>query len=225
MPDIFTASEQQPEEHPTPIQVQKPSPKPTQQIQPQSVSSGGWRMFSAFQTNPQGMHFQDQENDETILLFLRRHFLSNTNWITTTVFLSLLPPLASILLLLTNLSFFTIPGRYLLILLLFYYLILFGYAYVNFLMWFYNVGIITNHRVIDVDLISLTTKNVAATILGDIKDVTYHQTGLMSSFFDYGDVMMETEGMKSNFEFNAIPHPAKVADTISTLVAHQPNHD
>lgn len=215
MPDIFTAPDEQPA-------VQKPPPKQSPQPQSNPMRSN-MHLFTAFQTNPQGMHFQDQEDDETVLLFLRRHFLSNANWISATVFFLLLPPLASLFLLFANLSFVTIPGRYLLLLLLFYYLILFGYAYINFLMWFYNVGIVTNHRVIDVDLTSLTTKNVAATILADIKDVTYHQTGLMSSFFDYGDVTMETEGRRANFEFNAIPHPAKVADTISTLVAHQPN--
>lgn len=221
MPDVFVAKEKKaPPKQSSQAITRQPSP-----AQPKAAPSGALRFFTAFQPKPKGLHFEDQDANEQVELFLRRHFLSNLDWIITTVVFTLIPPLGSLLFLFVDLSAFAIPGRFTLILLLFYYLILFGYAYVNFVMWFYNVGIITNRRVIDVDLTSLTTKNVATTTLWDIKDVSYHQTGLLSSFFDYGDVFMQTEGLRSNFEFNAVPHPAKVADMISELVADQPTHD
>jgi hypothetical protein len=225
MPDVFVAKEKDPV-HVTPTpQPTRPSAPASSPPSPSAVKKPSLRFFTAFQVKPQGLHFEDQEENERIELFLRRHFLSNLDWIMMSIVSVLIPPLGSLLFFVIDLSAFTIPGRFTLILLLFYYLILLGYAYINFVMWFYNVGIVTNQRVIDVDLSSLTTKNVAATTIRDIKDVSYHQKGLLSSFFDYGDVFIQTEGLRSNFEFNAVPHPDKIADTISTLVSKQPTHD
>ena len=71
---------------------------------------------------------------------------------------------------------------------------------------------------IDVDTSHISQKNIASTGIGDIVDVEYSQTGFFSGIFHYGNVHMQTEGVKPNFEFLGIPNPAKAADIILDLM-------
>jgi hypothetical protein len=105
-----------------------------------------------------------------------------------------------------------------------YYLIVIGFALNQFVTWFYQVGLITNIRIIDVDFHSLLSRNIAYTELADIVDTEAHQKGLLQSIFDYGSVGVQTAGMKANFEFSNIPFPNKVADLISDLMRDTKEH-
>ena len=98
------------------------------------------------------------------------------------------------------------------------YLIVFGYAFVSYVSWFFNIGIVTNLRVVDVDVNDITSKSVAATEMKDILDVEYNQKGFLQNFFDYGNVHMQLAGQNPNFEFLFIPRPARTADVISDLM-------
>jgi hypothetical protein len=211
MPDIFS-SEIKPaisKEHAPP----DPLP-PTQHLPHEKVTA-----FSTFARFPQGIRFQNQEQGEDVHLFLRRHIITNVPWLLTTVALCLLPVLLIILSPLFSDFPLRIPVTYSLYILLFYYLIVFGYILVNFSTWFNHVGIITNFRVVDIDVTHIGSKNVASTNIVDIVDVEYSQSGFLSNFFNYGNVHLQTEGLKANFEFNHIPNPAKAADVVSDLMA------
>lgn len=175
--------------------------------------------FSAFHTSPEGISFENQEPNEKIYLFLRRHFITILPWIAGTFIFALLPPLVFLSVSVLDLALPEIPGNIILIVTLFYYLILFGFAFINYVVWFYNVGLVTNLRVVDIDVQNLQSKNVAATPIEGIVDVEYSQHGLIQNIFDYGNVLMQTEGVKANFEFLAIPHPAKVTDIMSDLIS------
>jgi hypothetical protein len=174
-------------------------------------------IFSSLIQFPQKICFENQEPNERIHLFLRRHFITNIGWILPTIFFSLLPFVIWVFLALSGISTSEVPLSYLLILTIFYYLIVFGYALINFVIWFYNVGIVTQQRVIDIDVHNITSKNVASTNLSDIVDVEYSQQGILASTLNYGDVNLQTEGLKPNFEFHKIPQPALVADIINDL--------
>src|SRR3989338_9386657 len=56
-----------------------------------AVSSEPVHMLSAFCENPIGIAFAEQASDEKILLFLRRHFITNLLWILISVVLLLFP--------------------------------------------------------------------------------------------------------------------------------------
>jgi hypothetical protein len=98
-----------------------------------------------------------------------------------------------------------------------YYLILFGYAFTHFVTWFYTLGIVTQKQVIDIDSYNLLHRSIAATHLDDVVDGEYTQKGLLAGFYNYGDVHLQTEGIKANFEFMAAPNPAHVVDVIIDL--------
>ncbi|GIW61160.1 MAG: hypothetical protein KatS3mg089_0012 [Patescibacteria group bacterium] len=181
-------------------------------------------IFSSLIKFPKKICFENQEPNEQIHLFLRRHFITNIGWILPTIFFSLLPFVIWVFLSLSGISTTDVPLSYLLILTIFYYLIVFGYAFLNFIIWFYNVGIVTQLRVIDIDVHNITSKNVASTNISDIVDVEYSQQGLLASTINYGDVNLQTEGLKPNFEFHRIPQPALVADIINDLRRAKPSN-
>lgn len=178
-------------------------------------------MLSSFCQNPTGVSFQSQEDDEKILLFLRRHFITNVPWIIIGLFLTVLPILLPFLFILTG-FLLTLPQNLTMLFIAFYYLIVFAYLFINFLTWFYNIGLVTTKRAVDVDFSDLVYHNVAATKLSLIQDVDYTQVGVLPSLFNYGDVFVQTAGDKPNFDFLAVPNPAKAAHIIEELIGKKP---
>ncbi len=214
MVNLYTADEPLPKVKPNAHSVSSPEGAPGQV----KLGKNEPHILASFHENPEGIRFANQDSGEEVLLFLRRHYVTNLSWQISTIIFVILPLLAFATFPYLNLSLpIEIPSKYILILVLFYYLIVFGYAFVSFVVWFYNVGIISNHRVIDIDINGISSKDVAATELKDIIDISYKQAGLKQSLFDYGDVFMETEAEKPNFEFINVPHPAKVTDLITRL--------
>ncbi|MBI1982277.1 MAG: hypothetical protein HYY87_02300 [Candidatus Levybacteria bacterium] len=176
--------------------------------------------LSSFCQNPLGFSFQNQEKDEKILLFLRRHLLTNLSWLIPSLLLLLLPPLLGLFTPSLGNLFppLLLPQNYLTVLLLFYYLFVFNYMFISFISWFYNIGIITQKRVIDIDYSDIVHRYISYTKLNLIEDVTYRQTGFIRSLFNYGDVFVQTAGTHPNFEFLSVPQPAKATHVIQELI-------
>ena len=90
----------------------------------------------------------------------------------------------------------------------------------NFLSWYFNVGIGTNHRVIDIDFHSLLYKEVTIALLEKVEDVTSKTSGFFSAIFNYGNVFLQTAGTEANIEFMNIPRPALIVKIVNQLVHH-----
>lgn len=174
--------------------------------------------LSSFCINPIGVSFENQEEDEKVLLFLRRHFITNLPWLFITLILSIVPPVIFILNVKVPGLFFNIPENILTVLIIFYYLIVFSYAFINFITWYYNISLVTQKRVVDIDFSDVVYHDVAMTKLNLVEDVNYNQIGFIRSFFNYGDVFVQTAGEKPNFDFLAVPQPAKAVDIIENLI-------
>jgi membrane protein YdbS with pleckstrin-like domain len=199
MPDVFNA----PAAKFPPKKVMKSTP-------------GG--ALSMFMVRPKNITFETQEDDEEIILFLRQHYIVNAGWVFATLVLLFVPTILGPLMLTSNLIPPGIPGGYFVVIPLIWYLGLFGFALINFLQWYYNVYIVTNERVVDVDWLNLLYKKLSTTQLGRIQDVTYKQGGLLDLFFDYGDVFIQTAGTEQNFEFEKVPQPQSVVRAIDELI-------
>lgn len=175
-------------------------------------------LFHTFCEYPQGIRFEHQEKDEEIILFVRRHLITNVPWILTSFLLLLLPPALLPFLSEFALLPFELPPALVTVLVLFYYTILFGYVLINFLHWFYNIGIITPKNVIDIDYADIVNVHISATKSSQIEDVSYTQGGFFKSSFNYGDVHIQTAGTDANFEYLRVPNPGKVVDIIHDLI-------
>ncbi|MBI2443301.1 MAG: hypothetical protein HYV40_05340 [Candidatus Levybacteria bacterium] len=175
-------------------------------------------IFHSFCEYPTGITFQNQAPDEVIVLFVRRHFATNIPWMFITFLLLIAPPIIIPFFQLVGVLPFSIPGEVSLVLLLFYYLIIFAYAFTNFLHWFYNIGIVTERNILDIDYSELVNVHISATKVTQIEDVSYKQGGFFKTFFDYGDVHIQTAAAVPDFEFLRIPHPARAVDLIRQLI-------
>lgn len=179
--------------------------------------------LASFCTRPFGINFQAQEEDEEILLILRKHFITNVPWIFFTIVFIILLPILSIInsrFLFIDLSF--IPSRFITVFVIFYYLIVFNYLFINFITWFYNITIVTNKRIVDVDFSHLVYHDVAATKLNLIEEIRYAQTGFIRTFFNYGDLFIQTAGENPNVEALAFPKPNEAIQIIQNLIGKGP---
>lgn len=171
--------------------------------------------YSSYSQNPMGILFGEQEENEKILLLLRRHFVTNVPWITLTTILIFLPFLFPFLI---HYFPFPLPSQHTLALYLaFYYLIVFGFALINFTLWYFQAGLVTNMRVIDVDLSGILYRQVAEAKLEHIEDVSYQQAGFIRSLFNYGTVLVQTAGTQESIEYDRVPRPSRVAEIIGDL--------
>jgi uncharacterized membrane protein YdbT with pleckstrin-like domain len=113
------------------------------------------------------------------------------------------------------------PGNILFGLLVVWYLLLLGYAVESFLNWYFNIYIVTDKHLVDINFVSLLYREVVSSRLDDVQNVASKIQGIMESMFNYGDVLIETSGETKNLTFSNVAHPDAVADRIQDLQEKQ----
>lgn len=186
---------------------------------PPHSSRDKMHFFTSVANFPEGIHFEEQKKGEVIELFLRRHFITNMPWILLSVFLAVLP--IAFPLLFNDIPFPMPTGIVLTLMLASYYLFIFGFVLLNFTLWYFHTGIVTNLRVIDIDVTSVLIRIVSEAKNEDIQDVTSSQVGFVRSLFNYGEVHIQTSGSLQNIEFDRVPRPTSTARTIADLTHHR----
>lgn len=180
--------------------------------------------LTCFAVSPDGVRFETQDEHENVVLFLRQHHIVLLPAAVITTLLLLAPPVLFPFLgtALDNLPI-TFPLGYTVVGTVFWYLASSGFAFVSFLRWFFNIYIVTNERVVDIDFKFLLYKQFSEARLSKIQDLTYTSGGIIAAFFNYGTVLVETAGEVPNIEFDSVPHPEKVVQTISELMEKAKN--
>jgi len=169
--------------------------------------------FSAFMHYPDKINFETKEKDEKVVLLLRQHPIVNVGWILLALLMLTVPTIIGMLGI-----FSSFPSKFGLIIDLTWYLITLAFIMESFLDWFFNVYIVTNLRIVDIDFVNLIYKNVSDANLDKIQDVSYNMGGVARTIFNYGDVVIQTAAEISEFDFAAVPNPAKVAKVIEDLM-------
>ena len=171
------------------------------------------RAGSAFISSPEKLTFETQEPDEKIILLLRRHPLTNIPWILLVIFMASVPPLI-FQIFISNI----LPLRFQFIIYLVWYLLTFAVGFQNFLSWYFNVDIITDQRVVHIGFPNILYREINQARLTQIEDISVKVGGFIRSLFDYGDVLVQTAGEIQDIVFDAIPHPADVAEALNELL-------
>lgn len=169
------------------------------------------QLLHSYCLNPE-VRLETQGVNEQILLVMRAHPITQLPWIFNTIILFILLIVLNILFF----SFFSLQQA--LFSNLFGIVILLSYVWFSFLSWFFNVGIVTDLRIIDIDFTSVIYKEVTEARLDKVEDITSKSGGYFQSFFDYGDVFVQTAGTEKNIEFINISKPSDVVRIISDLV-------
>lgn len=171
-------------------------------------------MFPSFVENPQDCRFEGQDAQEKILLLLRAHPITNFKWIIPALLLFFLPFLIKEVLIFVSIPVDIIPQSFALVFLLFNFLLIMAIALEGFLYWYFNVYMVTDKNIIDVDFHSILYKNIDVAPLRNIEDTSSSMSGLLHSFFHYGNVYVQTAGAARNIDFISVPRPHQVADFI-----------
>ena len=167
--------------------------------------------FHSFFVKP-AIKFEGQSKTEEIFLMVRAHpitqILCLSNSLIILVFLFLIDYLFGNFFDFSQLIFLNVLVG----------LIIFNYLWFNFLAWYFNLGIITNERVIDVDFSTVLYKETTTAYYNKIEDVTVKTGGFLASIVDYGNIFIQTAGTEANVEFMNIPKPGRVAEIINELI-------
>jgi len=169
------------------------------------------RYLNAFSVYPK-TRFESQNDDELIVLLLRAHPVTFIPWMATAIGAFFLPLILN----------FILPGfltvSQVLFLNVFWYSGLITYVFLKIIFWLFNVGIVTDQRVLDVDYFNIIQKSINATTLEEVSDVGAKTNGFIRSLFNYGNVLVQTAGPASDIDFLAVPEPAEVVSIINGMM-------
>jgi len=98
------------------------------------------------------------------------------------------------------------------------------FTFYSWFIWYFDVAILTNKRVIVIEQKALFNKIVSAAGLEKIQDTTIQISGLVPTLFGYGSVIIQTAGEAANLVIRDIPEPGKVQQKILHL-KHTENTD
>lgn len=171
--------------------------------------------LAVYAPNPEGVGFENQEKGEKLILLLRQHLVTQLLPFLEVIFLALVPFLAApaVGLVRANILTFLETGQ-LFWILAFWYLFVLGFAFYKFIVWYFNVYLLTSERIIDIEFKGILSTETAYANLNKIQDVTPRIIGFGGTFFHYGSVLIQTAGEKNEFEFEKVERPDDVADAI-----------
>lgn len=172
--------------------------------------------YRAFTPKPLNVSFESQDDDEQIVLFVRKHVITNLGWILTAIVLVIMP---FFLRFIPLIDFF--PERFHLPLIGGWYLFTLGYILEKFLSWFFNVNILTDERIVDIDFYSLLYKRISSAKIDRVEDVSVDMSGFMATLVNYGTVDIQTAAEEREFSFELVPQPQKVAQVINELLLEE----
>lgn len=174
-----------------------------------------WKKFD-YQTDANDYIFKGRRENEEIVLFLRRHWL--------TLIFKLIP---AIFFLGTLLAIFFLKES-----LLIYFdweIVFFNLFYVSLFMFFWillfiiwidyylDVWIVTDQRIVNIEQKSLFRRSISELEMGKIQDVTAEVTGVIPTLFNYGYVYVQTAGEKERFVFQQVSCPTRVKNIIMQI--------
>ena len=173
MPDIFISDIKEEENKVDSIPeavVSKPKPK----FKLEKTPGHSHNPLSAFCFWPENVDFEAKDKEEEVVLLLRRHPITNLGRILTSAVMVLAPGVLSRFPILDFL-----PDNYRFIAILGWYLIVTAFVLQNFLNWLFNVQIVTDERIVDIDFSNLIYKQVSDANIDKIQDVSYKMGGVV----------------------------------------------
>lgn len=173
--------------------------------------------FTAYAMHPKGIKFETQDAEEEVILFLRQHIILLIPWLILGGLLLIVPTVLFPLLARFLALPVGIPWNYVLIGIIFWYLATFGFMLTKFIQWYFNIFIVTDQRIVDIDFIQLLYKEFSEAQLSRVQDISYQTKGIVGTLFNYGDVLIQTAGEVPNFVFESVPRPNEVVNVISEL--------
>lgn len=174
--------------------------------------------FPAFFDHPENIRFSEQEADEKIELFLRQHWFVNVGWILLALFALFLPIIVLQLDITLNTNYFlNVPIGIVIGGLIIWYLLVTAYIMEKFLFWYFNIYILTNYHLVDVNFHNLLNRDITEAGIENVESASSKISGIIGSLFNFGDVIVQTAAENQQITFLKVPFPDVVSDRINDL--------
>ncbi|EKD80332.1 MAG: hypothetical protein ACD_40C00133G0002 [uncultured bacterium] len=174
---------------------------------------GSDSLFTSLSSFPAQVGFETQDDGETVVLFIRQHPIVNVGWVLLAIVMLTLPSVF---------GFFPpyalLPMGYQFVVSLGWYLFVSGFALAKFMGWFFNIYMVTDERIVDVDFKNIFFRRISTAKIEEIQDLSIQSSGALETFFGYGSVFIQTAAEVPEFEFLAIPKPDKVGKIINQMI-------
>lgn len=156
--------------------------------------------------------FDEKKPYETVKILLYRHWVVLLLKFIFFIFMAVMP-IVLYLLVGGYLAKVDAQGLYWFMASIYYMVWWYGLFYA-ITMYLLDIWIVTDHRIIDSQQFGFFKRSVAELNLSKIQDITVAISGPLATFFDYGNLEIQTAGAENRFLFEQIPHPKAVKDMI-----------
>ena len=80
--------------------------------------------------------------------------------------------------------------------------------------YYLDVWVVTDHRLVFIELHGLFSRVVSSVTLANIQDITVEIHGLLPTLLKFGEVEIQSAGAGQPFVFKQVPRPHEIKDTI-----------
>ena len=171
-------------------------------------------------------------SNETIVLFLRRHWIDLVRVFGFTAVMITLPIIIGSVITFGNPSILQniFWGPVLMLTLFAYLLMILILTFTELTDYWLDVWIVTSERIINTEQDGLFNRVVSEVYLYQIQDVTSETKGFLATFLTFGDVYIQTAAERERFDFKNIDNPDDVKIVITGLAkvckdTHRHHHD
>lgn len=163
-------------------------------------------------------YFETQGADERVLLVARRHWTVYAPALVVALFVYLASMgffigLGQIGIVADNEALKAVGVAFFSIFLLFATL----FVYINWMVNYLNIQVVTDEHIVDIDQMGIFSRKISELTLDDIQDVSATKKGVLQSFLNYGDIVIQTAGERPNFNFEKVPKPHELARKIMDI--------
>lgn len=169
-------------------------------------------------------HLPNQKPQEQVVLFLRPFWFALLGILLALIVLFAIPLALALFFSSTVSAWLGNPvlGPILVVVITAYTGAIWLFAFVQYADYYLDTWIITTHRVLSNEQIGLFSRITSELHLSTVQDVTSEVVGFLPTMFNYGTVYVQTAAEKERFDFEDVPNPEQVKETILRLVeAHK----
>lgn len=165
----------------------------------------------------------NQQKDEKVILFLRRHWTAIFVLGLMVVLLYVIPGVLVWYFYdyLRSYVEHDILGPIIAIIATMYILSVWLFAYLELVDYYLDVLIITNRRTIKIDQKGLFNRTASELHLAAVQDVTSEVKGILHTFMDFGTIYIQTAAEDVRFTFKNVAHPEDIKEKVIRLVEEE----
>ncbi len=170
--------------------------------------------------------FPDKHVDEVVIFMQHRHWSVIFGRMARWIFFMALPIVVIVVLIASGrVASFTVDsagGAALVLGASIFMLLMLLLAYQDWLDYYLDMLILSNERVIQIEQVGMFKRTVSQLSLDKVQDVTVETKGMLSSFFGFGTITIESAGEMENFIVHNVPHVEQMQSQILMYAKQAP---